>query len=75
VSPYLAYRHAGGASQNIAIGLFDNVAQAITEHTRNQAARNLAPLLRPDTPPRITALVQVLQALLAGDPEPARTNN
>ena len=75
IATYLAYRQAGGASQNTAIGLFDHVARAITEHTPDQAARDLAALLQPDTPPRITALVQVLQALLAGDPEPARTDH
>ena len=75
IATYLAYRHAGGGSQNNAIALFDHVAQAITEHTPDQAARDLAALLQPDTPPRITALVHVLQALLAGDPEPARTDH
>jgi tetratricopeptide (TPR) repeat protein len=75
IATYLAYRHAGGASQSNAIGLFDHVAQAIAERAPDQASRDLADLLQPDTPPRITALVQILQALLAGDPEPARTDH
>ena len=75
IATYLAYRQAGGGSQNPAIGLFDRVAQAITQQTPDEAARNLGALLRPDTPPRITALVRILHALLAGDPEPARTDH
>ena len=75
IATYLAYRHAGGGSRNDAIELFDHVAQAITQNTPNQAARDLTALLQPDTTPRITALVHALQALLAGDPEPARTDH
>jgi tetratricopeptide (TPR) repeat protein len=75
IATYLAYRHAGGGSQNSLIELFDHVAQALTERTPDQATRDLAGLLEPDTPLRTTALVQILQALLAGDPEPARTDH
>jgi tetratricopeptide (TPR) repeat protein len=75
IATYSAYRRAGGGSQSDAIGLFDHVTQAIIEDTSDQAARDLADLLQPDTPPRITALVNALQALLAGDPEPARTDH
>ena len=41
ISTYLPHRHAGGASQH-PDGLFDRVAQAITQHTIDQTARNLA---------------------------------
>jgi hypothetical protein len=75
IATYLAYRQAGGGSKNNAIELFDNVAKALTQHTPDQAARDLAALLQPDTGPRITTLVHTLQALLAGDPEPARTDH
>jgi tetratricopeptide (TPR) repeat protein len=75
ITAYLAYRQAGGGSQNDAIELFDRVAQAIAQHTTDQAAEDLAALPEPDDPPRFTTLVAILQALLAGDPEPARTDH
>jgi hypothetical protein len=75
ITTYLAYRHADGGSQNAAIDLFDHVAQAISERTSDQAARDLAALLEPDDSPRFTTLIHVLRALLAGDPEPARTDH
>jgi tetratricopeptide (TPR) repeat protein len=75
IASYLAYRHAGGGSQNSAIRLFNRVGRAIAEHTPDQAIRELADRLRPDTPPRTTALVHALQALLASDPVPARIDH
>jgi tetratricopeptide (TPR) repeat protein len=75
VAAYLAYRHAGGRSQSPAIKLFDRVAQAIAQHATDQADRDLAALLETDDSPRFATLVHILQALLAGDPEPARTGH
>lgn len=75
ITTYLAYRHAGGASQHPAAPWFDGVAQAIAQNATDQAARELAALAEPEIPPRITAFITILQALLAGDPEPARTDH
>ena len=67
--------HAGGGSQNPAVGILDHVALALTEHIADQTARGLTELLESDASPRVTALINILQALLAGNPGPARADH
>ncbi len=68
---YLAYRHAGGVSQSNQSQHFERVAQAIQQNAEAEAAQQLNQLLEPDDPPTFTALIQQLQAVLAGDRDPA----
>jgi tetratricopeptide (TPR) repeat protein len=71
VDAYLAYRRAGGESQNNQAQLFALVAQAVQQNTQEQATRQLDGFLKPDSPPWFTVLVRTLQAILAGSRDPA----
>jgi len=68
---YLAYRRAGGVSQSNQAQYFEGVAQAIQQNAEAEATRQLNQLLEPDDPPQFTALIRQLQAVLAGDRDPA----
>jgi tetratricopeptide (TPR) repeat protein len=70
IETYLAYRRAGGHSQSNLIELFTLIDQAIHQNTQHQVARQLSNLLEPDAPPWLTALIQQLQSILAGDRDP-----
>jgi len=70
IATYLAYRRAGGGSQNPAVGILDHVALALTEHIADQTARGLTELLESDASPRVTALINILQASLQATPDP-----
>jgi tetratricopeptide (TPR) repeat protein len=65
---YLAYRRARGVSQSHQAQLFSLVAQAIQQNAETEAAQQLNRL---DVPPHFTALIRQLQAVLAGDRDPA----
>ena len=70
IETYLAYRRAGGDSQNNQIQYFSFVAEAVLEDAQEQAARQLNDLVEPDDPPTFTALIRQLRAVLAGDRDP-----
>jgi len=71
IETYLAYRRAGGVSQNNLFQLIEGVAKAIQQNGEAKAAQQLNQLLEPDDPPHFTALIRQLQAVLAGDRNPA----
>jgi tetratricopeptide (TPR) repeat protein len=71
IETYLAYRRAGGVSQSNQAQLFKGVAQAIQQNDQAAAAPQLGQRLGPDAPPHLTALIRQLQAVLAGDRNPA----
>jgi tetratricopeptide (TPR) repeat protein len=71
IEAYLAYRRAGGVSQSNQARYFEGVTQAIQQNAEAEAAQQLNELLRPDHPPFFTALIRQLQAVLAGDRDPA----
>ncbi len=71
IKTYMAYRRAGGVSQNPAAQLFSLVAQAIQESTEIGAQELLNALLEGDRLPHFIALIRQLQAILAGDRNPA----
>ena len=75
IATYLAYRHAGGASQTTAIELFDHVAQAITHAPPTRPPATSPPSSNRTPHPGSPHWSTPLQALLAGDPEPARTDH
>ena len=69
---YLAYRRAGGASQSNRAQIFGLVAQAIQQNQPLEASAALAQLASPpQAQPFVKALVAQLQAVLAGDRNPA----
>jgi tetratricopeptide (TPR) repeat protein len=67
VAAYLAYRRAGGESQNNAAGLFRMVWQAIQQANTGEAEQTLTKYLGPDAEPRAKVVVPKLQAILAGE--------
>jgi tetratricopeptide (TPR) repeat protein len=75
IETYLAYRHAGGDTQNNQHQLFTLVAQAIQQNTHNELAQQLNTLLKPDSPPWYTALIQQLHSILTGHPDPTTTDH
>jgi len=58
-------------SQSTQASLIARVAQAIQQNAEAEAAQQLNQLLEPDDPPQFTALIRQLQAVLAGDRDPA----
>jgi tetratricopeptide (TPR) repeat protein len=75
IETYLAYRHAGGDSQNPQHQLLTQVAQAIQQNTHNELAQQLHDVLEPDDPPWYTALIQQLHSILTGHPDPTTTDH
>jgi tetratricopeptide (TPR) repeat protein len=73
IATYLAYRHDGGTSHSTLAELFTAAEQAIGQIQHDELARELAELLEPDTPPRLAAVVRCLQAIFAGERDPAIT--
>jgi tetratricopeptide (TPR) repeat protein len=71
IATYLAYRRAGGVSQSSQTQLFALVIQAVQQNAQDTAAQQLNELLEPDDPPHFAALIRQLQAILAGDRNPA----
>jgi tetratricopeptide (TPR) repeat protein len=72
IQSYLAYRRAGGVSQSNRAQLFALVVQAIQQNDLREARQLLSQLAsRPDAPAFVKTLVAKLQALLAGDRNPA----
>ncbi|MBW8875566.1 MAG: CHAT domain-containing protein [Acidobacteria bacterium] len=71
IETYLAYRRAGGFSQSNQAQLFAQVAQAIQQSAVLEMQKRLNALLEPDDPPTFIALIRQLQAILAGDRDPA----
>jgi tetratricopeptide (TPR) repeat protein len=75
IGTYLAYRHAGGDSQNPQHQLFTRAARAIQQNTHNELAQQLNTLLKPDDPPWYTALIQQLHSILTGHRNLTTTNH
>jgi len=67
IQSYLAYRRAGGVSQNSAARLYSLVTQAIQQGNKTEAKQLLAQYLGADAAPRAKALIPKLQAILNGD--------
>ncbi|MBI1882467.1 MAG: tetratricopeptide repeat protein [Chloroflexi bacterium] len=70
IDAYLAYRRAGGESQNNAAGGFRMVWQAIQQGDTREAEQTLTKYLRPDAEPRAKVVIPKLQAILAGERNP-----
>ncbi|HEX3551724.1 MAG TPA: CHAT domain-containing protein [Thermoanaerobaculia bacterium] len=71
IETYLAYRRAGGFSQSNQAQLFAQVAQAIQQSAVLEMQKQLNALLERAVPPHYLALIRQLQAILAGDRNPA----
>ena len=69
---YLAYRRDGGENLNQSRQLYDPVRQALTDGKADEITALLAALLQsPDLAAQFKALIPALQAILAGNPDPA----
>jgi tetratricopeptide (TPR) repeat protein len=72
IKTYLAYRRAGGVSQNNLIRLFELVSQAIQQHAETKAREGLDQLAaKSNVPISLKDLIGRLQSVLAGDRNPA----
>jgi|GEM_PF-194705 len=71
VVAYLAYRRAGGESQNPGARLCAMVAQAIQQGKIAEMEQYLAQFLGTDASPRVQLLIPKLQAILHGVRDPA----
>jgi tetratricopeptide (TPR) repeat protein len=72
IETYLAYRHAGGASQSPINQLYAVVARAIQESSAAEVSQDLEQLAaRADTPLFLKMVIPRLQFILAGDRAPA----
>lgn len=71
MAAYLAYRRAGGESQNINREGYALVTEAIPQGTTTEAAAQLNAYAEPNDPAWFTALLDKLHAILRGDRQPA----
>jgi len=71
IAKYLAYRQAGGENQNPGAKLCAVVLQAIQQKQKGEAEKVLKQFLGADAEPWAKAMVPKLQAILAGDRNPA----
>jgi tetratricopeptide (TPR) repeat protein len=67
IESYLAYRRAGGVSQNNLSDLFDLVSQALQENQAEEALQQLAQISAANNPQWLRSLIVKLQAILQGD--------
>ena len=70
IESYLAYRRAGGVSQNNLFGLFALVANALQKNQAEVALQQLAQISAEDIPQWVKSLITKLQAILQGDRSP-----
>ncbi len=68
IETYLAYRRAGGVSQNTRARLFALISHAVQENVESEVCQVLDELVaQSGTPPFLRALIVRLQSVLAGD--------
>ena len=73
---YLAYRRDGGENLSGGGGIFRAVRKALADGDAEQAAAELATLAeKPDLPAYLQPLIPALQAILAGNRNPALAND
>ena len=71
IQRYLAYRRAGGESQNSAAKLYSLVVQAIRQGNATETEQYLAQVSAEEDTPRAKAMIPKLQAILNGARDPA----
>lgn len=75
VATYLAYRRDGGRSESHLIDIFTAAARAIDNDQSDKLGRELDSLLEPDDPPWFAASIRAVRAILAGQRDPALTDD